>query len=62
MDVASNITIILLNPIPLDARSKAWVFDHWLPEIVGSNLARELPFGKHLTATVTPNGFKLKMF
>jgi len=57
-----NITVILLMPIPLDARSKAWVFGRWLAEIVGSNSGRELPFKKHPTATVTPNGFKVKLF
>ena len=52
-----NITIILLTPIPPDVRSKAWVFGRWLAEIVGSNSGRELPFSKHPTATVMPNGF-----
>jgi len=57
-----HITIILLMPIPLDARSKAWVFGRWLAEIVGSNSGRELTFRKHPTVTVTPNGFKVKLF
>jgi hypothetical protein len=42
MVVASTITviIILLIPIPLDPRSKAWVFGRWLAEMVGSNSGR----------------------
>jgi hypothetical protein len=64
MVIASTITvtILLLMPIPLDARSKAWVFGRWFAEIVGSNSGRELPFRKHPTATVRPNVFKVKLF
>jgi hypothetical protein len=64
MVVANTIavTIILLMSIPLDAWSKAWVFGRWLVEIVGSNSGREFPFRKHPTATVTPDGFKVKLF
>ena len=64
MVVASTITItiILLMPIPMDGRSKAWVLGRWLAEIVGSNSGRGLPLGKHLAATVTPNGFKVNLF
>jgi hypothetical protein len=46
----------------MDARSKAWVFGHWLAEIVGSNSRRELASRKHLAATVMPTAFKVNLF